>query len=321
MNDATTAAERLRKGSEHYFERFGDGWVAKQESDLCECARAYLSLTSPAATGTELDDEQYGRAWAKMMGIKPNRTVTGLPECQHHWQKESLPDCMHEPIVPFGVMWYWDSESEAYAALGRAVREIHKQVPMLDTRSTSDAGRVEEAYTNELADYRVMEQNWHEREMTYKERIWSLERQLEACREALRPLAKLATVREERHLIVFRQDAERAAALLAGGGDDGGEAITEEWLRSVGFTTDPTDKSFMLLRANDEPYPTYIALSPDDMGVVGGGQVCFLCRPDDATNEHDDDFVVFKQNTCRTRGQLRDLCRCLGIPLEKAKGR
>src|SRR5687768_9165695 len=86
-------------------------------------ARAYLA----GGAGAGLGDEEYGRAWARQQGIRPRR----LPDI---WQwfvtdRSGSPDAAAElpKYVAFALpgTGYYESEAAAYAALGKAVREVH----------------------------------------------------------------------------------------------------------------------------------------------------------------------------------------------------
>lgn len=84
--------------------------------------------------------------------------------------------------------WYAAETPEERAAIYSAAADspigIHKQFradeaecaeAYLATVPADGDEPTTERYTNELADYRTMEQNWHEREKVYKERIADLE--------------------------------------------------------------------------------------------------------------------------------------------------
>lgn len=69
-----------------------------------------------------MTDEEYGRAWGETMGVQP----TAFPPFAG-----SLPFWKCQYVRGVGHMPDTYSEAEAYAALGKAVREVHRLVPML----------------------------------------------------------------------------------------------------------------------------------------------------------------------------------------------
>lgn len=91
-----------------------------------------------------VSDEEYGRAWCRLVGKVP-----GFPVDRHAhdgavywWTGEQFLSGQPEQQLPrmvytllFGDTeherrrWYADTEAEAYAAVGLAVRRIHAAVP------------------------------------------------------------------------------------------------------------------------------------------------------------------------------------------------
>lgn len=82
-----------------------------------------------------MTDEEYGRAWAEMTGRKPGRGAGRFIWDWHNGgtgTENQLPAFLHqmmfderdEPTI-------YPAEAAAFEALGRAVREVHRLVPML----------------------------------------------------------------------------------------------------------------------------------------------------------------------------------------------
>lgn len=65
-----------------------------------------------------MTDEEYGRAFAALVGARYDLKIwRNLPEPVEH-------ELSHD--------WdWWDTEPQACVALGKAVREIHRLVPLL----------------------------------------------------------------------------------------------------------------------------------------------------------------------------------------------
>ena len=81
---------------------------------------------------------------------------------------------------------------------------------------------------------------------------------------------------------------------------DDAEPVTEDWLLSVGFTRNKIDQVILILESKDLGRAmTYITISP-----------CELCI------ESDDGGSIWLGE--RTRGDVRTLCRALGV--EKKEG-
>ncbi len=91
----------------------------------------------------DLSDLEFGRLWAKQMGRRPNET-----DGEWEWwgiQTQIAPDAVLPPPVwacvgAPGAFARYETPSEAYAALGRAVRSVHAAVPPLrDPEAAPDA--------------------------------------------------------------------------------------------------------------------------------------------------------------------------------------
>ena len=74
----------------------------------------------------ELSDLEFGRRWAAMMGWRSAVWQKGAAY-GHRWVK--LP----RPIASVLLARWYETEAAAYAALGRAVREVHRLVPRLES--------------------------------------------------------------------------------------------------------------------------------------------------------------------------------------------
>lgn len=91
-----------------------------------------------------LSDEEYGRRWAKMMDIHLGTFVMGLDR-KRYFKSDDLPQCVR---VSWGPIDAFNTEADAYAALGRAVRAVHAAVPPIppaaadvETRATEYANK------------------------------------------------------------------------------------------------------------------------------------------------------------------------------------
>lgn len=99
----------------------------------------------------KMSDLEFGRAWAKMMGIPLHgRSYRGAT--QHngadkawHWRRAETPKILHNEMRFCSCcavsICDFDTESEAYAALGKAVRAVHAAVPPLPPADAGDAER------------------------------------------------------------------------------------------------------------------------------------------------------------------------------------
>lgn len=86
----------------------------------------------------EMTDEQYGRDWAARTGRAPHRVVHEDGWAEWCWHRPGVggfdpgPSVVPAPvsaaIAETTAVWF-ASEAEAFAALGRAVRLVHEQVP------------------------------------------------------------------------------------------------------------------------------------------------------------------------------------------------
>ncbi len=84
-----------------------------------------------------MTDEEYGRAWAGMMGKAPKVCDDGTLS----WECDLPPGSKrrHEHRRPCALHYYWPDTgmyympdlAYAYATLGRAVRAVHAAVPPL----------------------------------------------------------------------------------------------------------------------------------------------------------------------------------------------
>ena len=78
-----------------------------------------------------MTDEELGRAWSRQQGYVPVRWE--FPDIQlvaYYWS--APPPVLSSVLRSYATPWYgWKTEADAYAALGRAVREVHRQVPPL----------------------------------------------------------------------------------------------------------------------------------------------------------------------------------------------
>lgn len=80
-----------------------------------------------------MTDEEFGRAWAAQVGIVPPRRLDwGNRESTWEWVSGLVPHVVMVTLSP-GPLSCHDSEAEAYAALGAAVRAVHAAVPPLAT--------------------------------------------------------------------------------------------------------------------------------------------------------------------------------------------
>lgn len=90
-----------------------------------------------------MTDEEYGRAWANMTGHAPQRFISLEIDGDKpvwDWFHERWCRSVDGRAVVSLYVWRemeggrsYPSESAAYAALGRAVREVHRLVPPLPT--------------------------------------------------------------------------------------------------------------------------------------------------------------------------------------------
>ena len=82
-----------------------------------------------------MTDEEYGRAWAELAGRAPRRSRS---RGGYVWRVAASPGAegrrwhLPPPFLGLGVAAaVYSGRAEAYAALGRAVRRIHADVPRL----------------------------------------------------------------------------------------------------------------------------------------------------------------------------------------------
>ena len=83
-------------------------------------------------------DEEYGRAWAAMMGKElrdMGPAFSGLSK-RYRWVRLDFPQAIADELrfcvcCSPGIKDF-DNELDAYAALGRAVRAVHAAVPPLE---------------------------------------------------------------------------------------------------------------------------------------------------------------------------------------------
>lgn len=102
------------------------------------CSRPYRTAT-PTDTDREASNEQYGRAWAKMTGQRPTSRKDGPYEAwigDTGWWIEL--DNFPRAITLLLSDCRFETEAEAYAALGKAVRAVHAAVPPLPTPAPDD---------------------------------------------------------------------------------------------------------------------------------------------------------------------------------------
>ena len=100
----------------------------------------------------------------------------------------------------------------------------------------------------------------------------------------------------------FMADVRKvAAAYLAEHPADDAEPVTEDWLLSIGFTRNKIDQVILILESKDLGRAmTYITISP-----------CELCI------ESDDGGSIWLGE--RTRGDVRTLCRALGVEMKEGE--
>lgn len=106
-----------------------------------------------------------------------------------------------------------------------------------------------------------------------------------------------------------------AEAYAAEHAEDDGDAITGDWLRAVGFGDDPNwPDTLRILTHSDETSQTYLIAPAAPGGKRDAGAVCLTTYDADG----DDECVVIAsgRDRLRTRGDVRRLCRALGVPLK-----
>ena len=97
---------------------------------------------------------------------------------------------------------------------------------------------------------------------------------------------------------------------------DDPELLTADWLRSVGFTDDPTDAVFLRTPLPGSLYPAYLCVCSDPDSKIDGGNAVFTSydrRKDGSDDLDTEDMVVTGKDVIRTRGDVRRLLRALSI--------
>lgn len=81
-----------------------------------------------------MTDEEFGRTWAGQMDRKPNPPGI-VPSWEWWWSATGdgrIPLCVWNELRGAGSnMRSFPTEADAFAALGRAVRMVHREVPHL----------------------------------------------------------------------------------------------------------------------------------------------------------------------------------------------
>ncbi len=90
-----------------------------------------------------MNDEQYGRLWARQQGKEPKRE-RGEGWGWYVGDRYEAKHCLYNWFARFfgsdfgGWQWF-KTDKLAFAALGHAVREVHQLVPQLASDSTPGA--------------------------------------------------------------------------------------------------------------------------------------------------------------------------------------
>jgi phosphoenolpyruvate carboxylase len=81
-----------------------------------------------------MTDEEFGRAWAKQEGKKPWRNAVykvALWQWDMAIGSESKAELCDEIVEAMGYKRHYETLPESYAALGKAIRQLHRQAPPL----------------------------------------------------------------------------------------------------------------------------------------------------------------------------------------------
>jgi hypothetical protein len=85
-----------------------------------------------------MTDEQYGRAWAKAVGVRAWQSQlpdsTTRPFGKWFIDDPSLPDFLERKLFCIA----FKTESDAFAALGAVVRDVHRMVPTIPEPAPDD---------------------------------------------------------------------------------------------------------------------------------------------------------------------------------------
>lgn len=93
--------------------------------------------------------------------------------------------------------------------------------------------------------------------------------------------------------------------------------ITAEWLLACGGERCPHDDDYIRFKLVDEPYPAYLMLSIF-AGQSDGKEICFGSYDGlDESIAWPEFIVASAPSAMATRGQLRTLCRALGVKLNE----
>jgi|SRR5579864_1713139 len=94
-----------------------------------------------------------------------------------------------------------------------------------------------------------------------------------------------------------------ADAYLAANPADDDEPVTEEWLGLLpGLVVDPGSRDSTLIQTSGD---TYLVIESDRSMAIQQGMY----------DDRDSQYIPVRAFECATRGAVRRLCACLGVPL------